>query len=292
MGLVAEKKPDSEAETEVASEEGTEPETETEGETAEKLLEVSFLDVGQGDATLAVCGENAILIDTGSSTAELDILAYMKEQGVEKLDYLVLSHGHEDHMGKACDILEAMPVEHVICDFGNQEGYVQRLEGLLDEKEADVIEPEGGEEFAFGDATLHILMGREKEIEQTEIETTNVNNQSIMAAITFGEHRFLFYGDGEVQYEQYALTKNLDLKADVVKVAHHGGNTSGTELFMNEVEPDYAVISSAAKEEFGFPTDEALYQLGIRQITTFTTNKKGTVKALSDGKTLSWTCER
>ena len=112
--------------TEEQSEEPKEAEAETDKEPlpeAETGLEIHFIDIGQGDATLIKCDGYTMLLDTGSADPEArrsdrDLLEYLQENGVERLDILLLSHGHEDHMGRACDILEAMEVGRVLCDFG------------------------------------------------------------------------------------------------------------------------------------------------------------------------------
>lgn len=286
-------------ETEEAAPEETEEETAEEPlpEEEEAELEVHFIDVGQGDATLIRCKGHAMLLDTGSADADArrsdrDLLEYLQENGVERLDMLLLSHGHEDHMGRACDILETMEVDRVICDFGNEEGYVQRLEQMLEDTGQEVVIPAQGDVYPLGDASVHILTGRLTELEESDTEIERVNNQSIGVKLIYGETSFLFYGDGDAAYEQYLLELNRDIGADVLKVPHHGAAVSCCEQILERVQPEYAVISSAKQEDFGFPSAEVLLRLTARQITTFYTNKQGNIIAASDGENICWTTRR
>lgn len=291
-------KNDLESVIETESEQETEPE---EPEPEEEVLEVHFIDIGQGDASLIKCGGCAMLIDTGSADpearrSERDLIEYLRQNEVEKLDYMLLSHGHEDHMGRACDVLDQLEVENVICDFGNDEGYVQRLQGVLQEKEesgeCSVIVPQEGEEFALGGATVRILTGRLEDFPEAATETERVNNQSIGVKIIYGNRSFLFYGDGEASYETYLLENDIDIKADVLKVAHHGAAVSTSQEILEKVHPEYTVISSATQEDFGFPQLEVLMRLAAIQNTTFYTNKQGCIIASCDGEYISWTTRR
>jgi len=286
-------------ETEEAQEREETEETEEAGEKedSQEQLVVHFIDVGQGDATLLTCGGEAMLLDTGSADpearrSERDLLAYLEENGVERLDYLLLTHGHEDHMGRACDVLEAMEVDKVLCDFGNQEGYVQRLEQMLEDQEMEVIAPQAGQEYPLGEAVIHIVTGRLTDLEDAGTETGRVNNQSIGVKVTYGENSFLFYGDGEAAYEKYLLDCGEDIRADVLKVPHHGAAVSCCQEILEKVSPQYAVISSAKQEDFGFPAAETLLRLTAGQITTFYTNRQGNVVAASDGETIRWMTRR
>ena len=286
--------------TEEQSEEPKEAEAETDKEPlpeAETGLEIHFIDIGQGDATLIKCDGYTMLLDTGSADPEArrsdrDLLEYLQENGVERLDILLLSHGHEDHMGRACDILEAMEVGRVLCDFGNEEGYVQRLEQMLIDTDQEVVVPVQGDVYPLGDASVHILTGRLTELGESETEIERVNNQSIGVKVVYGETSFLFYGDGDAGYEQYLLELNRDISADVLKVPHHGAAVSCCEQILERVQPEYAVISSAKQEDFGFPSAEVLLRLTAQQITTFYTNKQGNIIAISDGESISWTTRR
>ena len=285
---------ETESETEVIKEAEEEPAEET-----EKQLEVHFIDIGQGDATLVKFGDQEMLIDTGSADpqarrSERDILVYLQENGVEKLEYLLLTHGHEDHMGRACDILQEIEVEKVICDFGNQEGYVQRLQQMLSDMEMEVIVPQAGQEYRIGDAVVHIVTGRVAQLDEVETETATekVNNQSIGVKVLYKENSFLLYGDGEAAYEKYLLESGEDLAADVLKVPHHGAAVSCCQEILDAVQPEYAVISSAKQEDFGFPSGEVLLRMAVGQITTFYTNRQGNVIAISDGEHVSFTTRR
>jgi len=291
------------AEQEAESEVSKEPESEDEdskessSESEEGLdadhLYVHFIDVGQGDATLFVQGEHAMLVDTGSASSTAaastrDLLKYLEEQKIRKLDYLLLTHGHEDHIGRAIDVMREYEIGQLIADFGNAEGYVTNTMDMAEYIGLDILKPEGGEELELGDAKIEILTGRVASIPASGEETTDVNNQSIGIRATFGDISFLLYGDGENSYEKYLLSLDVRLKSDVLKVPHHGFEASLCDEILDKIHPKFAVISSAKKSNFGFPSDVTLQKLGLSEVTTFCTNRLGNIVAETDGTDITW----
>ncbi len=254
---------------------------------------VHFIDVGQGDATLFLIDDHAMLVDTGSgdsaaAASNRDIIKYLEELEIDYLDYLVLSHGHEDHVGRATDVMKACDVGQIIVDFGNSEGYVKQIMDMIEYRKLDILKPQGGEELKLGDANVQILTGRVGELPQSEEEITNVNNQSIGIRVTYGDMSFLMYGDGELAYENYLLQSGYKLKSDVLKVPHHGYESSLCDAILEKIHPKYAVISSAKQNNFGFPSDAILQKLGLAEVATFCTNRLGNIVAETDGKSILW----
>ncbi|MCR4705875.1 MAG: MBL fold metallo-hydrolase [Lachnospiraceae bacterium] len=256
-------------------------------------LYVHFIDVGQGDATLFIQGDHTMLVDTGSASSAAaastrDLLKYLEELGVDHLDYLVLTHGHEDHVGRAMDVMQSFEIDQLIADFGNAEGYVTNTMERAEHIGLKTMKPEGGEELPLGDAKVQILTGRVTTIPSSGDETTDVNNQSIGLRVTYGENSFLLYGDGESEYEKYLLASGYKLKSDVLKVPHHGFEASLSDEILEKIHPKYAVISSAKKSNFGFPSDATLQKLGLAEVATFCTNRLGNVVAVADGNSITW----
>ncbi len=276
-----------------SNEEADEEETDPFAQRDSDKLYVHFIDIGQGDATLFLQGDHAMLVDTGSASSTAaastrDLIAYLDALDVKKLDYLVLTHGHEDHVGRAIDVMSSCEIGHLVEDFGNAEGYVTNTMDRAEHLGLDIIKPKAGDEFPLGDAKILVLTGRETSIPSTGNETTDVNNQSIGLRVTFGEISFLLYGDGEAEYEKYLLSQNVKLKSDVLKVPHHGYESSLSDEMLEKVHPKFAVISSAKKSNFGFPSDATLEKLGRSEVATFCTNRLGNIVAETNGTELTW----
>ena len=257
-------------------------------ENPEGVLEVHFLDVGHGDSTLILCGEQAMMIDCGDSTQGESLQSYLRNQGVTGLDYLVLTHPDKDHIGGSPAVLTEFPVGQVFqSDYkkgSEEEEYLQRT---LAYKQIDAVVPEVGEEYQLGEAWFTILgpVGRYEES----------NDCSIALLLHFGENTFLFTGDAEKDAEKDMLENSekpgLSLKADVYQVGHHGSKSSTKKKFLSAVAPEYAVISCDYRGEKGNPDAEVLERLREADVKVFRTDEQGSVTAFSDGKNITWSCE-
>lgn len=278
-----------------------------------KVLEVYYIDVGQGDAALLRMGEHAAMIDVGSSTEEEKLVDFLHGQNITKLDYLIFTHGHEDHTGNAENLMTNfeyvkelagkinIKVNNVILDFDTDEGAAMRAKSVAEGLEIPIITPKRGDSFPLGDAEITILMERNTELEQSDNQVTNVNNQSLAIKVTYGENEFLFYGDGEKAYEDYLIENNIDIQADVLKVAHHGHESSNNREVLDIINPRFAVISSGlymdtadkgTESGIKFPSDSVVSYFSARYIPTFYTNTCGTIKAESNGKELQWSISK
>ena len=259
----------------------------SEAENAGDLLEVHFIDVGQGDATLIKCDGHTMLIDAAGEDKGTALRYYLMKQGVEKLDYLVLTHPDADHIGSADVILTKFPVEKVIMSYYERESTAYRnLKQTLEYKRITPKIAEPGQSFEVGSAHCTVLGPLQ------EYETPN--DASVILLVEHGENRFLFTGDAEAEAEdallKYAqsLQDDLFLQADVYKAGHHGSSTSSTEGFLDAVKPSYAVISCAKGNEYGHPHEEVVERFGERNIQIYRTDEQGTIVAVSDGNTITW----
>ncbi len=251
------------------------------------VLEVHFLDVGHGDATLIICGEHAMMIDCGDETQGAKLRDYMVDHGVSALDYLVLTHPDKDHIGGAPVILTEFPIGQIFrSDYIKGSRTEEELQQALIQKEAEAVMPVPGTEYQLGEAWFTIL-GPERIYEES-------NDSSIVLLLHFGVNTFLFTGDAEKDAEQDMVENSgkpgLSLKADVYQVGHHGDKSSSKKKFLSAVSPEFAVISCDYQGEKGHPDAEVLNRLREAGVKVFRTDEQGTIVAVSDGRSITWNC--
>lgn len=247
-------------------------------------LTVHFIDVGQADCALLVCDGQAMLIDGGNVDDSSLVVSYLQAQGVEELAYMVCTHAHEDHVGGLSGPLNTCTVDCVMAPvtwadstaFSNFVKYTQ-AQGL------EITVPQADSSFSLGGAVVTVL-GPRREYEDT-------NNTSIVLRVDYGETSFLFTGDMESDAEADLLEDGCDLEATVLKVGHHGSSTSTSYTFLRQVMPEYAVISCGAGNSYGHPHQEVTSRLYDADVTVYRTDQQGTIVALSDGESVTFTTE-
>ncbi|MGD6847149.1 DNA internalization-related competence protein ComEC/Rec2 [Rossellomorea aquimaris] len=249
--------------------------------------EVVFLDVGQGDATLIMLPYNrgTYLIDTGGevqfpkeeweerknrfSVGEDIVVPFLKSKGVTSIDALILTHGDLDHIGGSEAVLEEMKVKEVLISPNSEEkGEMRKIMKIARKKKVPVKEAHYPYRWAGDNDGLHIVSPQDEEYEG--------NNDSIVLYGEIGSLKWLFTGDLEEQGEKEFI-RNFDLPIDVLKVGHHGSNTSTTEEFLVETNPSVAVISAGETNRFGHPHPEVVERLEIRGITIYSTGENGAI---------------
>ena len=247
---------------------------------------VYFLDVGQGAAAFIICDEKTMLIDGGGAASSSLIYSFLERHGVDHLDYIINTHPHEDHVGGLSGALNF--VSSVGTVFGSSTQYDTRVfEGYvrhLGNHDAQIIIPEAGDSFMLGSALVQIK-GPVREYD-------DVNNNSIVLKVTYGETSFMFKGDAERSSEIDMLEAGYDLSATVLKVSHHGSDTSTTYPFLREVMPDIAIISCGAGNSYGHPHENTLSRLRDADVTVYRTDLQGDIIITSDGKSVSVRTER
>ena len=248
-------------------------------------LTVDYIDVGQGDAALVRCGDQAMLIDGGSPKASSIIYTYLEKQNVRRLDYILASHADSDHIGGLLSPLSTMPVDHVLIPkTASDSKTYQSFLSKTKEKGISLTHPKSGDSFMLGDSTVFIL-GPITE------DPDDRNNGSIVAKICYGQTSFLFTGDAERKEEQELLDAGFDLSATVLKVGHHGSKNSTTYLFLRAVMPKYAVIS-VGDNSYGHPTEAALSRLRDADSTVLRTDLDGDIIIKSDGTAVTVTTKK
>lgn len=252
-------------------------------------LNIHFIDVGQADCTLLMTENANMLIDTGDldDTYTEKIISYLKAQGVNKLDYLVLTHPDSDHIGGAPEIINEFEVVNCILpDFAKTTKIYENTLEALEDNEVNVIEGKSGESFGFGDTLCNML---------APVGAMNTsNNSSVVIKLTHGENTFMFVGDAEEESEEKILeTYNAsDLKSDFLKAGHHGSSTSSTVEFLDAVSPTYAYIPCGKDNKYGHPHNETIDKFEDRGIEYYRADINGTLIVVSDGSKLTLTPEK
>lgn len=250
-------------------------------------LTVHYIDVGQADAILVACGGEYMLIDAGEDDGDDRVIHYLTDLGIDEIDLVVATHAHSDHIGEMGDVLNAIPaVEVWYPEYRHGTKTEQRFLTAVDGCGANLYEPELGDTYDLGGATVTVL-GPVKEYDDP-------NDMSIVVLVQFGDDRFLFTGDMEntdaAENDLVAYWGEEALRADVLKVGHHGARTSTSYHFLRSVSPSYAVISVGEGNTYGHPTSETLNILGQAEVYVYRTDTMGTVVAISDGQDIefSW----
>lgn len=233
-----------------------------------KNLEIHFLDVGQGDSCFMITpNHKTILIDGGGSTSNTfdvgkdTLIPYLLDKGYTKLDYILISHFDQDHVGGILPILEEFKVGQVFITKQEEksENYETFLE-IVKEKNLKVREVKVGDKITIGEVTFHILWPMEKQIEENQL-----NNNAMVMKLQYKSFSMLFTGDIEEVAEKKILNtykNHLDmLKATVLKVAHHGSKSSSTEEFLEVVNSKVAIIGVGENNMFGHPNNAVLERL-------------------------------
>ena len=256
----------------------------TEPSVAEPGLTVHFLDVQHADSILLACGGEYALVDGGYPESGERIVSYMRRQGIKELDLLVGTHPHGDHIGGLPQVLNTFPTETVwTSQLPYTNDYVSNFTNAVTRNGADFVQPRPGESFRLGDATIDV-------IGPLNLRYEEANDLSLVLMVTYGDTRFLLTGDMEEVAERELVEAGVDLKADVLKVGHHGSSSSTSYRFLRAVAPTYGVISLAAANEYGHPHRDPMSRLMDADVTIYRTDKMYDVVAFSDGETISFTC--
>ena len=245
-------------------------------------LIVDYIDVGQGDSILIRQGEHTMLIDGGTTECKNDLLNFLKNEKIEKFDYIIGTHYHEDHIGSLDDVVNSYDFNTIF--FPHVTTTTKTFENLVlavKEKNKTFVAPEVGKVYNLGDASFEILAPNNDKY-------SSANNYSIVIKLTYGNNSFLFTGDAETLSESEILDNNSNIKADVIKIGHHGSSTSTSDEFLKAVNPKYAVISVGKDNSYNHPNKTTMQKLKRLNIPVYRTDGQGTIECISDGTNISF----
>lgn len=242
-------------------------------------LKVSYIDVGQADSILIQIpnGKN-VLIDAGNNGDANTITSYLKKQNVSKLDIVIATHPHEDHIGSMDKVINTFDIGQVI--MPRKDSTTQTYKDMImaiQNKGLKITEAKAGLKLDLGSEVNALLLAPNSTIYE------DVNNYSAVLKLSYGNNTFLFEGDAQEQSENEMLNAGYNLKADVLKVGHHGSNTSSSSAFLSKVQPKYAIISVGKGNSYGHPANVTIDKLNSLGAKVFRTDLSGTIVAESDG---------
>lgn len=244
-------------------------------------LSVYFIDVGQADSILVINKDEAMLIDAGNNEDGQDIVNFIKEKGITKLNYVIGTHPHEDHIGGLDDVVNSdIEIENIF--MPKIQTNTKTFEDVLDaigNKNLSITAPNKGDTFKIGNANCQVMT-------DSILNKNNLNLSSIVIRLEYGNNSFLFMGDSEEENEKTIAWS----KTDVLKVGHHGSNTSSSESFLNQVRPNYAVIMVGKNNNYGLPKEKVMERLKNVNAQIYRTDEMGTIKITSDGNNIE-VCE-
>jgi competence protein ComEC len=254
---------------------------------------ISVLDVDQGQAVLVVAPDgSAALVDAGRSQTRIreEIVPYAREQGINELQYLILSHPDQDHVGGMPEVFEHFSVENWV-DPGiptTNQRYEETIEIVL-EQDIPAILARQGERLTLGDSVELSLLWPQSGFILSGSEPDS-NENSVVLKVSFHDVDILIPGDLETRGED-ALVEQLGgaLEAEILVVGHHGSNTSSTAPFLDAVNPELAIISAGRDNPYGHPHDEVMQRLRFRGVEIYRTDLDGTVEIATDGVSYSVT---
>lgn len=247
-----------------------------------KML-VHYIDVGQGDSILIQVNKKNLLIDSGPKSDKKKLFDYLSESNLDKLDYVIATHPHEDHIGNMSEVID----DYDVLNF-----YAPKIQSTTKtfEKMIDSLKSKNLKINVLKKGINSIDLGENIKVtvfSPSKDSYEDLNNYSPVIKIQYVKTSFLFTGDAQKDVEKEILTSNEDISADVLKVGHHGSSTSTTKEFLNKVHPSIGVISVGSDNSYNHPNSDTIKRLKDGKVTIYRTDKDGTVVLCSDGSNIT-----
>ena len=253
--------------------------------TDEPKLTVHFIDVGFGESILIQAPDGTVvLIDGGPETSADKVSSYMKSLGIKRIDIMVATHPHPDHLYGLIDVLNNFNVDKVI-DLGipyinkSYWGYMK----AVGKSDANYVNWSIGSEFDLGPDTKIRIVGPLGSPTKNWNDSASLNNSSIVLKLTYQNVSFLFAGDAQSLLESEIVSSGQDISAQVLKVGHHGSSSSSSMTFLKKVNPSIAIISVGLDNEYGFPHSAIIQRLNDLGAQIYRTDISSDVIIYSDG---------
>lgn len=249
-------------------------------------LQIHFLDVGQGDCTIVLCDGEAMVIDGGPRASASYVYNYVRKTlKLQHIDFVISTHPHLDHVYGLSSVLNAAPVDLILTPVLEWDSKAFEYMLKYAEKQGTPLSvPQEGDTLQLGSATVTIL-----HCWPEAIDYGRTNDSSIVTRIDYGQTSFIITGDAEDWSEYMMIDSGMNLKADVMRIAHHGSNTASTMEFLRAVQPEYTVISVGKDNGYGHPHQDVLERLTDIDARILRTDELGTIIMKSDGKTITVT---
>lgn len=236
-------------------------------------LRVYCLDVGQGDSIVITNNNKTMLIDASTNEMGSRVVKYLNDLGIKKIDYLVGTHPHEDHIGGLDNVIKNFDIGTIY--MPNVVATTKTFEEVIDAisaKKLKVTSPKTGDKFTVGNAECEVMSIRN--------DKDDYNNCSIVIKMDFNNVSYLFTGDAEESVESSRKWPHID----VLKVGHHGSNTSSSKNFLDQIKPEIALISVGQGNTYGHPTQATLKRLSNIGAKIYRTDENGTILLIEKGE--------
>lgn len=230
-----------------------------------------------------------MLIDSGTRSKGETVVNYLKQLGIKKIDVLIGTHPHDDHMGGMAEVIRNFDIGVLYAPDTTKNNittswYLDFLDAV-DEKRVNWIYPKVGDNFELGEAIIQILAPNSTKYDE-------LNNYSIVTKIVYGNVNIISMGDAEKLSEDEILKNGLNVGAQIIKAGHHGSNTSNSENFINSVNPQYALISAKKGNTYNHPTKSVMEMFEKRKIKVYRTDQSGTIIMTTNGTTINFDKEQ
>ena len=237
---------------------------------ADAAIKVQVLDVGQGLSVLLTCGDAAMLYDGGGRDTSSFVVAYLKNQGIETLNYVVVSHYDSDHLAGVIGAINVFNIETLIApDYTADTKLYASFQKAVQDYDLTVTSPVPGDIYPFGSGTFQILAPQ-------NIDYENENDYSVVLRVSLGDSSLLLTGDAAENSEREMLESGMVLASNVLLAGHHGSASSTSEAFLKVVSPDYAIISCGSNS-YGHPAKRVVELLKANSIPLYRTDLQGTI---------------
>lgn len=246
-------------------------------------LQIYFFNVGQADCILVRSNGKNMLIDAGDNEDGPLLVKYIKRLGIRKIDYLIGTHVHEDHIGGMDNIIKEFDIGEIYIPYTTNKSKRKFYEDVINEvkqKELSINYKKVGDKFELGEAKCEI-----KSIDNSDpTSSSKINSTSIVIQMEANNNKYLFMGDAKNDVETNSKITWEDI--DVLKVGHHGSDTSSTEQFINKVLPEVAVISvNSNTNSYGHPSEIVMKRLQNKECEIYRTDMNGTILLINENGT-------